>query len=91
MGLPLGLRPVRHALKHLPKEAFRNHPDQVHKTAQRALFNVEEDQLYSELSSGDLISKGMSSHPTEETNFGSFYQGPHSMGQDSYLMMIGGY
>ncbi|KAK3568385.1 hypothetical protein QTP86_005567 [Hemibagrus guttatus] len=55
-------------------------------------FDVEEQQLYSELFPGDRapypISKGAPRHPTEEAHFGRLYLGSYPFGHDPELMII---
>ncbi|KAK3567356.1 hypothetical protein QTP86_019916 [Hemibagrus guttatus] len=56
--------------EHLSRETSRRHPKQMPEPPQLPPFDVEEQQLYSELLSGDRapypISKGAPRHPTEE-------------------------
>ncbi|KAK3570874.1 hypothetical protein QTP86_029388, partial [Hemibagrus guttatus] len=56
-------------------------------------FDVEEQQLYSELLPGDRapypISKGAPRHPTDEAHFGRLYPGSYPFGHDPELMTIG--
>ncbi|MEQ2242659.1 hypothetical protein ILYODFUR_038290 [Ilyodon furcidens] len=60
---------------------------------QLAPLDVEEQQLYSELlldgRAPHPISKGVLSHPTEETNFSRLYPGSRSFGHDPKFMAIG--
>ncbi|KAK3519689.1 hypothetical protein QTP70_000999 [Hemibagrus guttatus] len=87
-SLPSGACP-----EHLPRETSRRHPEQMPEPPQLALFNVEEQWLYSKLLPGDRapypISKGAPCHPMEKTHFGRLNPVSCTFGHDPKLMTIG--
>ncbi|KAK3517823.1 hypothetical protein QTP70_018978, partial [Hemibagrus guttatus] len=84
---------IENYLKNTSRETSRRHPKQMPEPPQLPPFDVEEQQLYSELLPGDRapysISKGAPRHPTEEAHFGRLYPGSYPFGHDPELMTIG--